>query len=675
MKADYLSFKRATSVSLLGLAIQLVLGLAMLIYAVLARTPAAPHGDHAGLTAAFYILAGSVIWLILAVVFDQHRRERVEAMEAESLAALSARQTTVFEENADDLRVAAKRLAWMHRVLVPAASLIIAAVFIILGFWRFKSGKTIAGGIEDIATPQQGWAIALGLVTAIAGFIFARFVSGMAKQQVWANLRAGAATAAGAALFGLSIAVGHIVDAAGSDTVLRYLPAILPAALIALGIEIVLNFILTIYRPRRAGEIPRPAFDSRFLGFVAAPDRIAESIGGAINYQFGFNVTGSWFYQLLARWLPALAVLGIVVVWAMTFFAVVGPDERGLRIRRGAMAGELEPGLYFKLPWPLETVHRFKTTTARRIDLAAPPPEGNKPILWTNDHGVKEQLLIVQPAASLGARAGEGISDFALVVAEVPVYYEVTDLHKFENFGAPEVRENRLRAIGQRAVLEFLASQSIDDLLGAGRDQAATRLRELIDRRFSELDAGVRVLFAGIEGVHPPKDTAMQFEEVVAMQQASLAEVDRAEAERIATLSKAAGSVEAARTALALLDQYNALGDAKSGPEGARIEQALLNLLAEGQGQAAATLSAARAVRWEKHMGQRARAARYAGQLAAYRAGPDVFKASVYFDTLREVMKDLRVYIVAHEIPVEIRSNLEDAESSSNALLERKEED
>lgn len=672
MKADYLSFKRATSVSLLGLVIQLTLGLALLVYAVIAK-------DAPALTASFYILTGVAVWLSLAVVFDQHRRERIEAMEAESLASMSARQSTVFEENAEDLRIAARRLAWMHKFLLPTVSLLLAAVLVGLGLWRFPGGREIALSTTSIQAPQQGWGIALGLAAGIAGFIFARFVSGMAKQKVWANLRAGASVAAGSALFGLALAIGHTAHAAGSDVVLRYIPAIFPVAMIALGVEIVLNFLLTIYRPRRPGEIPRPAFDSRFLGFVAAPDRITESIGGAINYQFGFNVTGSWFYQLLARWLPALAVLGIVVVWGMTFFAVVGPDERGLRIRRGAMIEEVGPGLYFKLPWPLESMHRFRATAARRLDLAGPPPEGERAILWTNDHGVKEQYLIVQPAAGLAGRdasAADGLSDFALLSVEVPVYYEVADLAKFEAFGAPESRENRLRAVGQRIVMEYLASRSLDDVLGNGRAAASEELRRRVEKGFADLDAGVRVLFAGIEGVHPPRDIAHQFEEVVAVQQASLSLISQAEAERIATLTKAAGSVETARTALALISQLEAMPQSeRSGPAGAQLEQTLFTLLAEGGGEAAAILSQARAVRWEKHMGQRGRAERYNAQLAAYQAAPDLFKAQLYFAALKDIMKNMRVYIVAHDVPVEIRSNLEDVETSSNALMERKKED
>jgi hypothetical protein len=102
MKADYLSYQRATSRSLLGLVIQLVLGLVLLLYGLFGA-------DKAAQTAAAYVLLGVPVWLSLAILFDQHRRERIEAIEAEAFAASDAAASSVFEQSGDDLRVAAGR--------------------------------------------------------------------------------------------------------------------------------------------------------------------------------------------------------------------------------------------------------------------------------------------------------------------------------------------------------------------------------------------------------------------------------------------------------------------------------------------------------------------------------------------------------------------------------------
>ncbi|MEO0632431.1 MAG: hypothetical protein AAFY46_17140, partial [Planctomycetota bacterium] len=80
MKADYLSYKRATGVALLGAGIQVVLGSALLIFGLL-------RADEASITASIFVLLGIVVWVALAIVFDQHRRERIEAIEQENFAA------------------------------------------------------------------------------------------------------------------------------------------------------------------------------------------------------------------------------------------------------------------------------------------------------------------------------------------------------------------------------------------------------------------------------------------------------------------------------------------------------------------------------------------------------------------------------------------------------------
>jgi len=321
MKADYQSFKRAAATSLLGLGLQLAMGLVLLIYGVVRHDQAAQNG-------ACYVLLGIAVWLILAVVFDQHRRERIEALEADALAQAGARESSVFGQQADEMRVAAKRLAWMHKVLVPVVSLMLAAALFGLGWWRFGIGKalfdndiyrkTIADAAEKGVVHDHGWLIAIGLGLAFTGFVFARYVSGMAKQPVWANLKAGAAQAVGAAVVGLALAVGSFVESLGQNVIARALPAAIPIFMMVMSGEIVLNFLLGVYRPRTPGEIPRPALDSRILGFIAAPDRLAESIGGALNYQFGFDVTGSWFYQLLSKSVTALVLMGLVVIWGLT---------------------------------------------------------------------------------------------------------------------------------------------------------------------------------------------------------------------------------------------------------------------------------------------------------------------------------------------------------------------
>jgi regulator of protease activity HflC (stomatin/prohibitin superfamily) len=485
--------------------------------------------------------------------------------------------------------------------------------------------------------------------------------------------------------------------------------------MIVLGVEIVLNFVLTMYRPRRPGEMPKPAFESQVLGFVAAPDRIAQSIGGAINYQFGFDVTSSWFYQLLSRSLTALLVVGALVIWAMTWVAVVKPNEQGLLLRGGRLVGKpLSPGIYLKWPWPIEHVEREETTTPRRLDLAGLQPGDVKSLLWTNEHKVKggEKYLIVQPSAAdkaatarseeapggaesgwaqpgtkgagepatAGAAPGGAMGNIALVSIEIPVIYEIVDLEKYQALAQnDQMRDSLLQGIGRREIMKYLATRSVDDVLGNGRGETSRDLINRVEDRFKNLDAGVKVLFVGIVGVHPPIDTAADFEKVVSSEQQRKGAIEAALTEQTRTLTKAVGSVELAReivVALDALEAARARGDTEE--DYIKQQQKIEDLLTRAGGEAAVKIQQAKADRWVRHMGARGRAERYMGQLLAYRAGGAVYTAQLYFDMVSELMKSARVYIVPDgtKVPIEMRADMQETDTGSNVFQKiRKDED
>lgn len=660
MKADYLSFSRAASVCLLGLLVQILMGVGLLVYAQVGR-------DHTAQTASYLILCGSAVWLSLAIVFDQHRRERIELMEADSLSGAGGRAASVFESNPDDLRVAARRLAWMYRFLLPAVSILLASAYIGIGLWRFWSAKEVFQPDRFVVPPLRGWAMALGLTMAVVGFIFARFVSGMAKQAVWSNLRGGAAAAVGAALMGLALAVAHFVQIAGSDWLLRHLQLVAPAVMVFLGAEILLNLLLNLYRPRKPGEIPRPAMDSRVLSFVASPDRLAESIGGAISYQFGVDVTSSWAYQLLSRSVLLLVLVVAGVIWLLTCVDIIEPDQRAIQVRNGRAVGEVGPGIYFKLPWPFETLDTFDATGIRDQQLATQTPANKGPILWTNDHAVQEVFAIVQPTASI-ARSGEdqpgAVRDIALVSIEVPIRYNIRDLSKFERFASDATRDGLIRAVARREILAHLASRNEDDVLGRRITEISRELRQRVQARLDALESGVNVISVNIEGVHPEKNAARSFETIVDNLQKQQGAMEQGRTQAIRTLTSAVGSVELARTIAKEIDNLRTeRADAKASGEQERKIEALI---AKAGGLAGSMIARAKAERWQRYMQERGRAEAFAGQLEAYRAAPNLYKAQLYFGALKDLMKGARVYITPDDVWSTV--DLKDVDSTGNVL-------
>jgi regulator of protease activity HflC (stomatin/prohibitin superfamily) len=668
MTADHLSYKRATSVCLIGLAIQAVLALVVLIYGILGS-------DAAAQTGAYAMLLGLPVWGALGLVFQQHRLERLEAMENESYAGSSAAASTVFEEaGGGDSRAQADRLAWMHKWFLPAVSLGVALAFLVLGGYRFLATRGQLGDDAAFAAPTHaGWAISLGVGVAVLGFIFARFIAGMAKQRVWALLHAGSASAVACALTGAALALAHFVAAAvKNESVLRYLAPAFGIVMAALGAEMVLNLLLNLYRPRVAGEYPRPAFDSRVLAFIAAPDRLAESVSEAINYQFGFNVSSTWFYRLFARSVIALVVLGGLVLWGMSVFTIVRPHERGLLLRNGQLVREVGPGLVIDLPWPFSRVERFSADAVNTLSIGTPPPESDKPILWTNDHTLNESYMLVQPGGGADAR---GTSDLNLLAIEVPVHYVVGDLRKFKALAQDgprgredELRKNLLTGLASSAVIEYVATLSVDEVLGAGRRAMNEDVRRIVQTEFDRVEAGVRVLFAGVAGAHPEKSVAPAFEDVVEADNKRLGEIEKAEADAVRTLAGVVGDVDRARSIIAELDEWERLKNEEAPAEVAtKQEQKVNDLIAEAGGEAASLISAARAARWQTYLRARGTAASSEGLVRSFRAAPGPFMAARYMEALREGLKNSRVWITPPNSRVTI--NMEEQEPMVTGLL------
>lgn len=676
MRADYLTYRRGAGVSAWGLVLHLLVAILLLSYGLVSR-------DAFATASAVFAGLGAVAWLALLIVFDQQRRERIEAMEAQSLAGERA-ASSVFDRGGEEFRVAARRLAGLFKYFFPMVSIAIALALLGTLAWRVVRSHDSIIPEKHVSSLHMGWGLGLGLGIAAIGFIFARYTSGMAKQDSWSNLRGGASYTVGSAILGAIQGLIQFIDLATADdlAILRILQIAPLVVMGVVGLEILLNFVLNIYRPRRAGEVPRPAFDSRLLGFAAAPDKIAQSISEAINYQLGFEASSGWFYRLLSRSLVPLVGAGLVVMWGLTSLAVIQPHQRGMILRFGRVArADVGPGLHFKLPWPIDRVYvpeylartttgRFEvkdrtTTGVRTLQLATDPPGSARPILWTGEHVGTEvfQLVGAEDRSAGGTRAQDGLNSFALVSVEVPLKYCVEDPVLFHLLAPPEQRDDMLRAVAQRELMLFFQTVGLDDVLGGDRAAISDQVRARIEGAFARLNpgedgtargAGVRVLSCALVGAHPPRDNdvAANFEKVIEADQRYQSRLTAARTEEIRQLTAVAGSVDQARAIIAASDRLNAgqaglSPDAPPTPEEVRLEGEFEALLDNAGGETASIIGTAKAERWQRYMGIRSQAVRFAGQLAAYRAAPEVFRWNLGLEALGRATRQSRVYVTS----------------------------
>ncbi|MCE9620377.1 MAG: hypothetical protein K8R92_10810 [Planctomycetes bacterium] len=700
MRIDHFSYQQACRVSILGFALQFATGVALLIFGRLA-------GDTTLVVASSMVLCGLPVWAALAVVFHQHNLERLESLEREELA--HSRGETIFERSALDQEAAARRLGQMHRWLMPIVSLAVALLLLGLGMWNWTRLREMQDpgpdGIAFAVGGSLGWQLAVCIGLALVAFIFARFVAGMSKQPAWQNLRGGAGFMVSSALVTLAIAVGIVFHVFQRPAVIEWMALGIAGFQVALAVEIFLNWTLNLYRPRRANEVPRPAFDSRVLGLLAAPDNLVRGINEAVNYQFGFDITSSWGYKLLLRSSGALAAIGLVALFALSCIVVVGPGEQAVRLRGGSIAGRVHQGeLMWKLPWPFETAEVVDIAQVHALPLQTSNMKVGKVNLWgatteadaethrdaylvaapklavevQRDLGAgSEAATVLEPLpaanpAEPGDSATRGISDrFALVDADLVLIWRIKPdgLLAWLNFASDtkvrragfEMREVILREMSRRDVCQYLSTRPLDEVLSPSGAALATALRERIQQTFDREGTGVEVVSVQIPALRPPGESAAMYEEL-SMDTQNARKV-KEEAQRIVntTMATLLGDARLASQAVEAIEAWRAvLREKGEGAEETKAARLVVeNILVSTRGQIATQIKRSRARRWELHLDARKTASQVLGQAGAYHMAPELFMQRKLMETLSQSLSNVRQKYVLGIDPNRIRVDIQ----------------
>jgi regulator of protease activity HflC (stomatin/prohibitin superfamily) len=692
MRTDHIAYQRATRIAGLGLLLQLAIGLTLLIYGSVAS-------DSAMVIGSYYALAGVVVWATLAIVFHQHHLERLETTELEELSAGRGQDAAaLFEGDEAESRVAARRLELMHRWLVPGASLLLAGVlgflsWATLRWFAVQDDPNIDASVFSVG-PALGWQLAVSLGLALVAFIFSRFVAGMAKQPAWQNLRGGAAVMVGNALIGLAIAIGLVFTLLQRPAVMESIAYGLAIFLAVVAAEIVLNFILNLYRPRRLGEIPRAAFDSRVLSLLATPDSLVRSINEAINYQFGFDITSSWGYQLLLRSFLWLIGFGAVVLLLLSTIVIVEPGRQAVLLERGRLKGEVHrEGVLFKLPWPLERAEIHDVSTIRQISLSGVIPREQRVNLWGQPEAADpDRRPYVVAASSYAGRVEEAIraldragaaldapddaelaevtDQFAVVDADVLVRFRIRedgllDWLTFSNDtrtrrSPMDMRERALRDLALREVTQFLSTQPLNEVLSPRGDSLVTGLRQRIQRSFDRYRTGVEVVSIAIPRLRPPGEEAGRFEDLsISVQNARKLE-EQARSTVNTTMALLIGDAARAAAIVEAIQQLREL-ERRVGAESEEYLQAQVRverMLLDARAQTASVISTARARRWRLHMDARRNAETVLGEAPAYRIDPELYQQRRLMQALGEALAGVRMKFVLGSDPQRTRVDL-----------------
>ncbi len=191
---------------------------------------------------------------------------------------------------------------------------------------------------------------------------------------------------------------------------------------------------------------------------------------------------------------PEWLVLGAVLLWAMTGFTIVAPEEQGVITRFGAYNRTIDPGLNYRAPWPLESIRKLPVQRVNQLAVGFRASEG---------------ASLDVPAESLMLTKDQNIVDL-----DFTVQWRIVNPAAFLfNLASPE---KTVADVAESVMREIIGRHTIDDALTSNKIKITTEARDLLQQVLDKYGAGVRVVGLQLQQVNPPTEVIDAFRDVQA---------------------------------------------------------------------------------------------------------------------------------------------------------------
>lgn len=626
--------------------------------------------------AAAQMLGAVGIWTLSLIQLHQQRlllEEKIEVEELERLRKekLGGAQTIFDEEDLSQMDSLAmgRRMRSIQKVLIPVLAIGIAVYHVIAGLLLFPTRIQFGPIKYAIVTDHIQHANVILFFAggfAFVSFMVSRYALGMSRLPRWTALRGGGNFMFGASAACLAVAIALLCDITGFEDVDRYLSYAIGALMILLAIETVINYIFDFYRPRVEGEEHRPFYDSRVLGMFSEPGGILQSVAKAIDYQFGFKVSETWFYNLLRRQIPYLLLVQALAIMVLTCFLVVPPGHQAVITHYGAVQQETaKPGLHVTWPWPIDSARVIPVERIQRMELGyertseddeaakSQVMEDRPPVLWTKQHRLQEyKLLVADKATNEDAKVPVNLLSVAMPVQWRVKHNKDADVIQFDSQSADA--EQIIESLAYRELTRYAASADIGDLLASGGIKAAELIKERLQKAcdaagYNGDGLGVEIVYVGLGGIHPPQadDVAKSYEEVVSAIEMKDSKILAARGDAASDRIMAAGlQWEKIYNAIEAESAASNAGAPDLAEKTAEVER-LLRTVAGGDARAIAMHAEQTA--YGRLFAEKSASERYSMQLTAYNAAPSVYMLRVYLRMISNSIWDARKFIIALE--------------------------
>jgi len=513
--------------------------LALLALGVAGFAVARLTNSLAGQLSAVFLALGA---LVAAVSWFQMRlaeTERLEKLELEELAKTKA-GSTLFESQDAEIFPAQRAREQFDRFFVPGFTVLL---FIAEGAGAFFLWRWLDQPATFVEVKQPTMALALFGLFALVLFLLGKFSATIARLENHRLLRPGASWVLLGAYLCFSVGLGVVGVEAGFPKVDFWVARGLCVLLGLVAAETLVQLILEIYRPRVKGRVTRPLYESRLVGLLGQPEGLFTTAAHALDYQFGFKVSETWVYQFFEQALAWVLLLQLGALLLSTSVVFIEPGEQGLLERFGRrVEGRtlLDPGAHLKWPWPVDEVYRYRTEQIQSFSVGFTPDpkmENQTTVLWTVPHAKEENFLVANrdqsALAQTNAPDAKRTPPVSLLTVSIPVQFQITNLLDWAYNNAAAT--NLLQDLATREVVRYFVSADLNDIMSRERLNSAAALRTQIQSAANARGLGVKIVFVGLQDIHPPVKVAPDYEKVVGAIQTKQAKILAAQADDIKT--------------------------------------------------------------------------------------------------------------------------------------------
>ncbi len=280
--------------------------------------------------------------------------------------------------------------------------------------------------------------------------------------------------------------------------------------------------------------------------------------------------------------LIAVAAVGL---WLASGFYLVKPGENAVITQFGAWTKtQSDPGLGYRLPWPIQNVDIVNTTVERRIQIGFSEGVGRN----AGKRDIPEESLMLT-------------SDANIVDLDMVVFWNIENARDYL-FNIMD-QEQTIKKVAESAIREVVGQTKLQPIITGNRTGVAENAKTIMQNTLNSYKSGVSILGVVIQEavVHP--DVIEAYEDVVAAQQ---------DAERFQ-------------------NEANIYAN---------------DIVPKARGEAIQIIQQAEAYKESQVAKAKGDADRFTSIYSAYTTGPEVTRTRLYLETMEDVLKNAQKIIM-----------------------------